>query len=189
VKTWALRALLAAAQLALLAAGFMFYAHIRLTQHVSTCTERLPKIKVEPGSGLAAAKLLVECLDREADSVSKLVYIDDYRKPVTAAEPVACKYVGEWKATRDPSIVWTVTLKADRSFTARNERGAAPAITGTWSLNEGRIGWLYDNAVQFPFDNNRVTDASETGFTLVERDGSATRYVLARRLPPATPCT
>jgi hypothetical protein len=186
VKTWALRALLAAAQLALLVAGLMFYAHIRLTQHVSTCTARVPKIRVEPGSGLAAAKLLVECLDREADPISKLVYINDYRKPVTAAEPVACKYVGEWKATRDPSIAWTVTLNADGSFTARSDRGASPVMTGTWALNEGRIGWLYDNALQFPFDNNRVTNATETGFTLVERDGSGTRYALVRRLSQAS---
>jgi len=163
-------------------AVFVVYANDQVSRHAKACMARAPGTTGNAGEGLAAARAFVACLDERSGWPERLMtYLD--RKPITAPDPVPCRYVGEWKATRGRGVQY-VTLNADGTFAVRaGAPDRAVAMTGAWIAEGRRIAWLSDSMLQFPFDSHRLRDVSDDGFTLVERDGRSTRYARISQNP------
>lgn len=97
-----------------------------------------------------------------------------------AVGPHPCAFVGVWTASRDRSV-YKVTMKDTGAYTAEPiARGSYSGVTivGTWSVRGDKIEWTGDEpgTPAHPPDINLVKNASTTGFTLVEVNGSLTQY-------------
>lgn len=131
-----------------------------------------------PGSALLATQEFIDCVRKEGKPSG------DFLKRAELIEvppPVDCRFVGVWKSTR-PRTVYQVTMDADRRFEAHRLEGEDSGVfEGAWLADGNRISWLYDRKLVWPPDINEVRDASTDAFSLVEVDGSISRFELIER--------
>ncbi len=182
--TWILRIVGWAVGLVLIFVAYAFFANIRIARHAETCLQ-LDTATRRPGNALAVTQGIAACLDRESGWAEQpMLYLQ--KRAIATPGPAPCKYLGEWKATRDPNVIYDVTLAADRTFIARAVMPReAETLTGAWLARGNRIAWLYDSMPGWPPDDNLVKDASDGAFSLVERNGSLTHYRLVRQIEAA----
>ena len=82
-------------------------------------------------------------------------------------------------SSRKDGATYKVDLNEDGSFLAApydNTRRRGAKVTGMWGISGKQMVWLYDIGMTWPPDINPITEASSQGFTLIEMNGSATRY-------------
>ena len=135
----------------------------------------------------AACELGQAPVSGKSDSAAPLSGTSTNTAAAASADPLVaarCRYAGVWSATRG-QMVYMVTLEADGRFIAepsQNTPAGATTITGAWSVAGNKMAWAYDNGPVWPPDINPITAAGDREFTLIEVNGSSTRYELVDRL-------
>jgi hypothetical protein len=130
-------------------------------------------------SALIRTTRLAKCLDEEMGAVERLAFWPTKRM-VAALWSTPCRFVATWTTSREKSPDYVVVLKSKHQFTARPAgSNVGEDITGSWGVHRGRMIWMYDRGPIWPPETNRMIDVSQEGFTLVEADGSRTRYTNA----------
>jgi hypothetical protein len=158
------------------------YGNARLATHVQECLNspapRGGDIKV---SALVAAQRRAACIHQHSGMIERVILYRT-RRMLLALPATPCRFIGVWRAQRTKTE-YQVTLRDDSGFSAvpvKAPRGSGP-VTGSWGYYGGKLVWLYEEGLVFPPDVNRIEDAKDTSFTLVEKDGSTTRYALLER--------
>ncbi len=169
---WIVRAFVWAIVLTAALGGLYFIGMLRLPESVEACLG----IATEGGqTALVRTQRITTCIDDRAGMLEQLVYFR-IEGMVAALPATPCRFVGTWTSSRPPNPDYVVELKADSEFTATPTRTAGEIITGSWGVHDDWMIWMYDTGLVWPPDSNRIIDASETGFTLVEVDGEHTRF-------------
>jgi len=187
LSRWVLR-LIALGTVALVLAGLLYSCGSHQASRLAErCMERPPRAEWGRPRALAAAQQVLACVEQNGGTAG--VLIDrKARDAVRALPSVPCRYVGTWAAFR-PGTLWEVELRDDSSFRAKatleGGRAGSGGTSGAWGVADERMVWLYDNRPSWPPELNPIRDQTDLGFTLVEADGSTTRFVLVRR--PAAP--
>ncbi len=100
-----------------------------------------------------------------------------------------CQYVGVWTSARD-NAVFRVTLKETGEFLVESiARGpyANASIRDRWEVHGGTMEWKTpEDKPDDPLDINQIRDVSSTGFTLIEVNGTLTRFNLIEPLNSST---
>ena len=174
----------------IIAALLYSYGGFRASQTAERCVEMPARPEWGRPLALAAARQALLCMER--NSGAERVLDRAARDIIRALPSTPCRYVGTWAAFR-PGTLYEITLRDDSSFTANPalDSGAASGgtpLTGAWGVVGDRMVWLYDGRRTWPPDINPIRDTTELGFTLVEVNGSTTRFVLVKR-PPEPVCS
>ena len=88
---------------------------------------------------------------------------------------VPCRFVGEWTSTRDNTSN-RITLSDDGRY-------AMDSYTGSWSVRGRDMVWQHDQGPVHDGDINRILPESPTRFTLIEVNGSRTKFERVGALP------
>jgi hypothetical protein len=161
----------------LVAFGLLYiYGTFTLAMHLQDCLVATARAKASHSS-LESAQQVVACVDRRAGA--EKVLFDRFRDAVgSLGHSPPCQYVGSWMSSRKDGTTYQVDLNEDGSFLAQPydspRRGAG--ITGVWGVTGKRMVWLYDTGMTWPPDVNPIKEESSKGFTLVEVNGSTSRY-------------
>ena len=165
----------------LIIGGILYgYGSFTLMQSMEACLQQLTPPEA---SALESVKEFVACLDRRAGPLESLMLRQD-KKMIAALPNAPCRFIGIWNSTRD-SAVHKITLTEDSKFVAEpssNTPAHAERITGSWGVYQDKMIWLYDDGHFWPPDINPIKDPSDDGFTLIERNGSRTRFALVDRV-------
>lgn len=167
----------------IMAAFFHTCSSHRAAQQTQQCLDMPTRAEWGRPRALAAAQQVLACLDRTGPVA---VFDRAERDAVRALPSVPCRYVGTWAAFR-PGTLWEIELRDDSSFSASATLDGGKRLGGAWGVAGESMVWLYDNRAAWPPDVNPIREQTELGFTLVEANGSTTRFVLVRR-PPAPVC-
>ncbi len=162
----------------------MFYRNVRLAQHAQACIEE-PQIGGQGGhAALVRTRQFAACLYRRSSFIESL-FMESTVEHILALPSPSCRYVGVWSSTRGP-YVYRHTLTADSRFVSEPEPGSAggETYTGNWGEHEGKLIWLPDEGPFWPPDINPIVGITATGFTLIERDGARSYFVLVEKLEP-----
>ncbi len=106
-------------------------------------------------------------------------------KPVSSLgrEPrtqIPCRYVGTWSSIR-PKKVYRIDLDAGGRYRMSDNTmgtGNTGAYQGYWAVQGNHMLWRADKGIGMPIDINEIVGESETSFSLIEKDGSSTRFEL-----------
>lgn len=165
--------------LAIIVAIVVAYGNFKLSHQLRECL-LFPTQPRTPNALLSTQQLLA-CADQQGGLLGRVINYRN-RMVLRSLPNVPCPYVGTWKASR-PGSVYRVTLKDDSQFEAEPAPGTQGNwINGSWGIYKDSIVWLY-NGKYWPPDINPIKQADDDdSFTLVEADGSTTRYALIDRM-------
>ena len=156
------------------------FGNFKLARHMEECLAQ-PAPPKEATTALVEAQQFAACVDARAGP--ERILFSSKRKLLASLPNAPCRYVGTWAASRG-AVTYKVTLAQDGQFIAaplENAPRDAETITGSWGFANKKMIWLYDNGHFWPPDANPIKDESDGAFTLVEVNGSTTRYVLLDR--------
>jgi hypothetical protein len=166
------------------------YASEAIARHASECMKE--ESAAAAGQRLPQrAKGWARCVDDKNGWVEDL-YFRSAKRWLT--EPVLpCQYVGRWISVRGGSR-YLVTFTDDGRFTSVPQQisdfyGMAPlpkhsqTTSGSWSVADGSMVWLYDTGLTWPIEVRRIDVADRHYFALSERGTWATSFQLDEGLP------
>jgi hypothetical protein len=162
--TWLIRIAGWTLALVIIGAIVLSYGDFKLSHQIEECL-MFPTQPRSPNT-LVSTKNLLACTIQKGGFLERLLLYRHLRV-ISALPNVPCPYVGTWTASR-PGTAYKVTLRDDSQFYAEpmnDPQGVL--ISGAWGFYKDSLVWLYDE--------------SDDAFTLVEADGSITRYVLLER--------
>jgi hypothetical protein len=120
------------------------------------------------------------CVDKTT-GILKSVSIPGGEKDETPAIP--CRFVGIWSSIQ-PGRMYRFTMTSDGRYSGGSSTHgteAQDAYTGYWAVQGKHMVWRSDGPGE-P-DVNPIVDEAEGRFTLIESNGSRTRFELIERLP------
>ncbi len=152
-----------------------------LVTHYTECLQMPGTKGAAKPTALENAKLLVACVDARSGLVEALAFAPTKRL-FSALPSAPCEYIGTWHSERETSL-YRIALGADGQFLAEPVRTSDPDarnVTGSWGVvgarDNQRMVWLYDEGQIWPPDSNPVKEPGPAGFTLIEKDGSRTKF-------------
>lgn len=136
---------------------------------------------------LGRHKEVMACLYEEANFIERWILRPD-QKMLAALPSSPCRYVGNWAAERS-KLTSSINLTHDGRYTGSVVSGVDSGLrfSGVWGVHDNKMVWLDDSRMVWPLDINKIVDEGAKGFTLIERDGSRTRYALSE-LPASGEC-
>ena len=129
-------------------------------------------------SASQCAKAPAECADESTGVVHGILARIRGAADSRSQPRIPCRYVGQWSSVR-PGKVYRITLHDDgRYMMAPNAGGGDRGFSGKWAVEGTNMVWRHD---QFPGagrDINAIVQESDSRFTLIERDGTQTKFEL-----------
>lgn len=183
--TWTMR--LAVYSVILLIAGGLIYGYslFMIGTYFQDCAGKMHRRG--QGTVLDSHKQIMACLEQRANFIERW-FLQSEQQILAALPSSPCRYVGTWTAERS-SLTSSITLRSDGRYSGSVVRGTDTgyAFSGVWGVHDKQMIWLDENRMMWPMDVNKIVDEGAKGFTLIERDGSRTRYVLSK-LPSLGKC-
>lgn len=150
------------------------YGTLRLAAHLEACLKQ----PAPPSTlTLIQAQHLGACLEARSGLLERAL-LESTNRALKALPNSPPQFIGDWIAARGP-MEYKVELRGDGRFTAEPLRNAPPGaqnVTGHWGVDGDRMIWLYDEGHFWPPQINPIKNTLDESFTLVEVDGSTTRY-------------
>ena len=125
----------------------------------------------------ACAESSQACLDPQSGLLRSVPSLARQGSGATAQAHIPCRHVGNW-SSRNGNQIRRITLRDDGTYQmAPMVVGAdrRAQYTGHWMVQSGHMVWRDKHAVQ-ELDINRIESESEGVFTLIEGNGSRTRF-------------
>jgi hypothetical protein len=131
-----------------------------------------------------AAMKTTRCVDPKT-VISKPILIPVQEKAAEKTR-IPCRYVGTW-STMKRGLVYSIVLDESGYYnmTLNRKRGpGSPIDRGYWAVQGKSMLWRTARNILAEIDINPIIAESETGFELLEMDGSRTRFKLIARGTP-----
>ncbi len=169
--------------LAIIVVIVVAYGNFRLSHQLRECL--LFPSQPRSTNALLSTQQLLACADQKGGLLERVVNYRN-RMVLRSLPNVPCPYVGTWTASR-AGATYKVTLRDDSQFEAEPAPGTQGNwISGSWGVYKDSMIWLY-NGKYWPPDINPIKlGDDDDSFTLVETDGSTTRYALIDRVQSQT---
>lgn len=133
----------------------------------------------------ACAAQASACLDPQTGRIKRVATLQTGQADGSDSTRLPCRYIGVWSSIR-PGAVRRITLLDDGRYTLAAEASAAGdphGGTGYWAVQGRNMLWLPESGGSVGLDINPIVDEAEARFTLIEANGSQTRFELIERVP------
>jgi hypothetical protein len=143
---------------------------------IKSCKNKIPASPDENLTALQKTKQLSDCLSRQNGIIDKILRRQT-RKILDSLPNTPCNYVGEWMSTR-PNSTYRISLQNNGEFIAEpvEDKGNARTIYGSWGVYKNKMVWFYNENLVWPPDANEIITENENTFSLVEHNGSKTKF-------------
>jgi hypothetical protein len=162
--SWVLRLLVYGLFVIFVAPAIWSYVRFERVVASQACEED-PKVCLGPSAGILGARKLIKA-DESGESF------------------IPCRMVGVWSSRRD-NLMHRIELKDDGTYVMEpNDAGfgSPNGYTGYWAVQDRKVVWRHNQGGN-ELDVNPIALEDDTRFTLIESNGSHTRYELIRAVP------
>lgn len=141
-------------------------------------------------SSLERAKGIFSCLEKTKGPEQKLLSQEDkamYHNMLKEMPFTPVGFIGDWVSIR-PGCRYKMELHANAEFVASpiTCNISSKTFTGSWSVSGDKMVWFPDGKVAWPPDVNVILINKGDSFTLLENDGTQTKFFKADQAPPET---
>jgi hypothetical protein len=165
-----------------------FFASSRLAGNVEKCEAETGIRNNNQKSALQNTQALVACLQKENSFLENWLLRDTIRS-IQSLPNAPCKYVGVWESVR-PQCRYTITLKENSEFkgTPIVCNLSMSTYSGTWGVYENKMVWLDSREFRWPIDINPIEAEDKNSFSLLEVNGTHTKFTRVEEASQATGC-
>lgn len=174
---WAMRVVVYSIVFVIVGGLIYGFSIFMIGTYFQACADQMRK--QGPGSVLNSHHEMMACLEGRANFIERWLLESD-QQMLAALPSSPCRYVGTWTAERS-TLTSRITLRSDGRYSGSVVRGVGTGHTfaGVWGVHDKQIVWLDEDRMVWPLDVNKIDDEGAKGFTLIERNGSRTRFALS----------
>jgi hypothetical protein len=151
----------------------------RLEKNLSACDSEIYVGFSKKEPGLKKVKLMASCLEKNNSFLENWLQSTPINA-IKALPNAPCQYVGVWISTQ-ANCRYKFTLKDNGEYDAEHQACniSSDDSSGSWGVHENKMLWFDHENFRWPPDINVIEAEDKNSFSIVEMNGSLTRFVRA----------
>jgi hypothetical protein len=174
---WVIRIVIYGVAAIIIVPLILFILGSRLEKTLSACHAEIDAGLSMKKTGINTAKLMASCLENNNSFLESWLHSTPIGA-IKALPNTPCQYVGVWISTQT-NCRYKFILKENGEYDARHQACniSSEDSSGSWGVHENKMLWFDHDNFRWPPDINTIEAEDENSFTLVELNGSRTRFV------------